>query len=401
MSEDLAYKNTVEGITGIISKIISSKGMLAVYNSLSEDEKKEFEAAYSATYYPYMEILYECYEDVASGNEIKRLKNKNKEEAQKTQIAESQKVVESVCRPTQYKDTCVQVLGPASRNTTDPKELFKAGFEYAVQHIRDSINKSTTLHAAEMDPRTSGAYKVCQNVLESAIDDLKRSFSKVNDFDIDSNHIDEYLFDVKVWLSAASTVQGTCLDTFEKTSGDAGEKLKELLRLSRELTIDDFNMIDQLSRELADLQVTGPQPPRKLLQVPEQGQFPAWVKGNNKELLKGDKSKHMANVIVAQDGSGKLRLLIIYIKAGFSTLDSATVGIRGFNIIGKGISFENTAAADEGPAVALHVAADKSIFFNCRMDGNQDTLFTHDYRQFYRDCTISRTIDFIFGDYYF
>lgn len=45
--------------------------MLAVYNSLSEDDKREFEAAYSASYYPCMEILYECYEDVACGNEIR------------------------------------------------------------------------------------------------------------------------------------------------------------------------------------------------------------------------------------------------------------------------------------------------------------------------------------------
>lgn len=71
MSEELAYKNTVECITGVISKTISTKGMLAVYNSLSEDGKKEFEAAYSASYYPCMDILYECYEDVASGNEIR------------------------------------------------------------------------------------------------------------------------------------------------------------------------------------------------------------------------------------------------------------------------------------------------------------------------------------------
>ncbi|KAL6570783.1 hypothetical protein OROGR_000333 [Orobanche gracilis] len=71
MSEDLAYKNTVESITGIISKTISTKGMLAVYNALSEDGKKEFEAAYSASYYPCMDILYECYEDVASGSEIR------------------------------------------------------------------------------------------------------------------------------------------------------------------------------------------------------------------------------------------------------------------------------------------------------------------------------------------
>ncbi|KAJ9170845.1 hypothetical protein P3X46_018912 [Hevea brasiliensis] len=71
MSEEEAYKNTVECITGIISKIISTQGMLAVYNSLSKEGKKEFEIAYSASYYPCMDILYECYEDVACGNEIR------------------------------------------------------------------------------------------------------------------------------------------------------------------------------------------------------------------------------------------------------------------------------------------------------------------------------------------
>ncbi|XP_027065001.1 ketol-acid reductoisomerase, chloroplastic [Coffea arabica] len=71
MSEDLAYKNTVESVTGIISKTISTKGMLAVYNSLTEEGKKDFETAYSASYYPCMDILYECYEDVATGSEIR------------------------------------------------------------------------------------------------------------------------------------------------------------------------------------------------------------------------------------------------------------------------------------------------------------------------------------------
>ena len=47
------------------------QGMLEVYNSLSEEGKKEFKKAYSASFYPCMEILYECYEDVASGSEIR------------------------------------------------------------------------------------------------------------------------------------------------------------------------------------------------------------------------------------------------------------------------------------------------------------------------------------------
>ncbi|KAJ6806974.1 ketol-acid reductoisomerase, chloroplastic [Iris pallida] len=71
MSEELAYKNTVECVTGIVSRTISKKGMLSVYNSLSEGGKKEFNAAYCASYYPCMDILYECYEDVACGNEIR------------------------------------------------------------------------------------------------------------------------------------------------------------------------------------------------------------------------------------------------------------------------------------------------------------------------------------------
>ncbi|CAN1173555.1 Ketol-acid reductoisomerase, chloroplastic [Linum perenne] len=71
MDEDSAYKNTIECITGIVWRTISTKGMLAVYNSSFEDEKKEFELAYSSSYYPCMDILHECYENVASGSEIR------------------------------------------------------------------------------------------------------------------------------------------------------------------------------------------------------------------------------------------------------------------------------------------------------------------------------------------
>jgi len=70
MSDEEAFKQSVESITGPISKTISTKGMVAVYNMLDDAGKKVFQEAYSASLKPAMDICMEIYEDVASGNEI-------------------------------------------------------------------------------------------------------------------------------------------------------------------------------------------------------------------------------------------------------------------------------------------------------------------------------------------
>ena len=73
MSEEDAFKNTVECITGPITKTISTKGIKAVYDMVPD--KKEFMKAYSASYMPCKDILYECYEEVQSTNEIKSVRH--------------------------------------------------------------------------------------------------------------------------------------------------------------------------------------------------------------------------------------------------------------------------------------------------------------------------------------
>lgn len=75
MSKEDAFKNTVECITGPISRIVSTQGMPAVYNALDDEGKEVFKRAYSATLRPAMDICYECYEDVACGNEIRSVVN--------------------------------------------------------------------------------------------------------------------------------------------------------------------------------------------------------------------------------------------------------------------------------------------------------------------------------------
>eukprot|EP01023_Acetabularia_acetabulum_P068350 TRINITY_DN967_c0_g1_i1.p1 TRINITY_DN967_c0_g1~~TRINITY_DN967_c0_g1_i1.p1 ORF type:complete len:565 (+),score=134.93 TRINITY_DN967_c0_g1_i1:121-1815(+) len=71
MSDEDAFKNSTECVTGPLSKIISKEGIMAVYDKLDAEGKEIFKKTYSHSLKPCMDVAYEIYEDVASGNEIK------------------------------------------------------------------------------------------------------------------------------------------------------------------------------------------------------------------------------------------------------------------------------------------------------------------------------------------
>ena len=86
-------------------------------------------------------------------------------------------------------------------------------------------------------------------------------------------------------------------------------------------------------------------------------------------------------------------------KDKFNTFNSYTVLVQGNDFIAENLTIENTAGR-VGQAVALHVEGDRCLIKNCKLLGNQDTLYTatEKSRQLYQDCYIEGTTDFIFGE---
>ncbi|HKJ43465.1 MAG TPA: pectinesterase family protein [Sunxiuqinia sp.] len=80
------------------------------------------------------------------------------------------------------------------------------------------------------------------------------------------------------------------------------------------------------------------------------------------------------------------------------TTGSSAFYIFGSDFTAKNITFENS-AGPVGQAVAVRVEGDRVYFNNCRFLGNQDTLYPHGNksRQYYKNCYIEGTVDFIFG----
>ncbi|TNF43145.1 MAG: pectin esterase [Bacteroidetes bacterium] len=83
--------------------------------------------------------------------------------------------------------------------------------------------------------------------------------------------------------------------------------------------------------------------------------------------------------------------------------EMGTTGSSSFFIFAEGftaenITFENS-AGPVGQAVAVRIDGDMVAFRNCRFLGFQDTLYPHGEksRQYYKNCYIEGTVDFIFG----
>jgi len=128
---------------------------------------------------------------------------------------------------------------------------------------------------------------------------------------------------------------------------------------------------------------------------PEKLVIPTWK--TKISLIGEDKN---TTIITNDDYSGKVypNGKDAFGKDKFSTYTSYSVLVSGNDCTIENLTIRNTAGR-VGQAVALHVEGDRVLVSNCNLLGNQDTLYTatENSRQFYQNCFIEGTTDFIFG----
>ncbi|CAI7748045.1 unnamed protein product [Closterium sp. NIES-53] len=131
--------------------------------------------------------------------------------------------------------------------------------------------------------------------------------------------------------------------------------------------------------------------------APKKGRFVIYIKaGTYDEVVQFDNE----GIIFVGDGPDRTIITGSKSMGGGSgtTFKSATVGANRDNFVALGVKFVNTAGRENEQAVSMRASGDASAFFECAFEGFQDTLYVDAGRQYYKNCYVGGTIDFIFGD---
>lgn len=328
-------------------------------------------------------------------------------------------------------------------------------FNLTLQHFNRALYQSSIINYIQMDPRVRSAYDDCLELLGDSVDALAKSLFSVapasgsvngNNYKAGSTQ------DVMTWLSGALTNQDTCAEGFSDVRGGVKDQMAEKMKDLSELVSNCLSIFAAAGGD--DFGGIPIQNKRRLFSrngIVDTDKFPKWLGRRERKLLDAPVSAIQADIIVSSDGNGTVktiseaikkapehsnRRIVIYVRAGryeekilkvgrkktnlmfigdgkgktiisggksvlgdnITTFHTASFAATGAGFIARDITFENWAGPAKHQAVALRVGADHAVVYRCNVIGYQDTLYVHSNRQFFRECDIYGTVDFIFGN---
>ncbi|KAJ1417152.1 Pectinesterase, catalytic [Sesbania bispinosa] len=362
-------------------------------------------------------------------------------------------LIAQACMDIENQNTCLTniqneltKIGPPS-----PTSVISAALRTTLNEAQSAINNITRFSTFSVSNREQIAIEDCKELLDFSVSELAWSLGEMRRIRAGDKSV-QYEGNLEAWLSAALSNQDTCLEGFEGTD----RRLESYISGSLTQVTQLISNVLSLYTQLHNLPF---RPPRNtttttLVTSDEEQQsldleFPEWMTEGDQELLKSKPRGIRADAVVALDGSGHYRTItdavnaapshsirryIIYVKKGlykenvdmkkkmtnimlvgdgigqtiitsnrnfmqgWTTFRTATLAVSGKGFIARDMTFRNTAGPVNHQAVALRVDSDQSAFYRCSVEGHQDTLYAHSLRQFYRECEIYGTIDFIFGN---
>ncbi|KAI9181737.1 hypothetical protein LWI28_018085 [Acer negundo] len=359
-------------------------------------------------------------------------------------VSKHLQIAHSTCEGTLYPDLCVSTIAslPDLASKSVP-QLISVTVNRTVSELRASTTNCTGIRKqrGDLDKLEKMALNDCLELFNESIAELKSALSDLSSKKSPARHY----HDLQTLFSAAMTNQYTCLDGFAYSKGNVRESIKNSM----------YNISRHVSNSLVMLKkIPGVVNKSTKSEVfpgygPVKRGFPSWLTSKSRKLLQTSVNETKFDLIVAKDGTGNYTTIteaveaapnssttrfVIYIKAGayfenvevvrkktmltfigdgigktivkasrnvvdgWTTFRSATAAVVGDKFIAKGITFENSAGPSKHQAVALRSGSDFSAFYQCSFVGYQDTLYVHSLRQFYRECDIYGTVDFIFGN---
>ncbi|KAK4786787.1 hypothetical protein SAY86_010620 [Trapa natans] len=362
--------------------------------------------------------------------------------------------ISRTCGHTRYPNLCVKSLAefPGAEAATE-HDLVHISFNVTLQRFSKALYLTSAINSLPMPPRVRSAFLDCIELLDDSVDALSRSLSSV----AGGKRAGGSAQDVMTWLSAALTNQDTCSDGFSDVIGNVKDQVATQLKDLSELVSNCLAIFSASGGK--DFDGVPIQNRRKMLASEvsystghgeEEEGFPAWLGRRERRLLQMPAPAIQADIVVSMDGNGtcktiseaiKLapeyssRRIIIYVRAGkyeednlkvgrkkinlmfigdgkektiisggmsifnnMTTFHTATFAATGAGFIARDITFVNWAGPEKHQAVALRVGADHAVVYRCNIIGYQDTLYVHSNRQFFRECDIYGTVDFIFGN---